>query len=122
MNVLASVKQTETVTLQSYRERLSVRDGYLRTGMHFTAIGMPPCYVPELSDTVYTGNDLLSLCNGQEEIAEELFYEMDWPSPSMLINEWETDGEISTCARCGKLLLADEEYSCPYCGSSIERI
>lgn len=81
-----------------------------------------PCYVPELSDTVYTGNDLLSLCNGQEEIAEELFYEMDWQSPLTLINEWETDGEISTCAQCGKLLLADEKYSCPYCGSSIERI
>ena len=115
MNVLASVKQTETVTLQSYRERLSVWDAF---HWHRDA----PCYVPELSDTVYTGNDLLSLCNGQEEIAEELFYEMDWQSPLTLINEWETDGEISTCARCGKLLLADEEYSCPYCGSSIERI
>ena len=23
-------------------------------------------------------NDFMALCNGQEEIAEELFYEMDW--------------------------------------------
>lgn len=44
-----------------------------------------PCYVPELSDTVYMRDDFMSLCNNQEEIAEKLFYEVDWQSPSALM-------------------------------------
>ena len=44
-----------------------------------------PCYVPELDDTVYTKQDFLELCNGQEEIAEELFGQLDWQSPSTLL-------------------------------------
>ena len=28
------------------------------------------CYVPELSDTAYTHNDLLALCDGQEKLAQ----------------------------------------------------
>ena len=54
-----------------------------------------PCYVPELDDTVYTKKDFLQLCNNQEEIAEELFEQLDWQSPSTLFNEWEDMGEQS---------------------------
>ena len=32
-----------------------------------------PCYSPELSDSVYTGNDFLELCNCQQDLADELF-------------------------------------------------
>lgn len=56
-----------------------------------------PCYVPELHDAVYTRNDLMALCNGQEEIAEELFDRLDWQSPSTLMDEWERTGEINIC-------------------------
>lgn len=52
-----------------------------------------PCYVPELHDAVYTRNDLTALCNGQEEMAEELFDQLDWQSPSTLMDEWERTGE-----------------------------
>ena len=52
-----------------------------------------PCYVPELHDAVYTRNEFMNLCNGQEEIAERLFYEVDWQSPSTLLDEWERTGE-----------------------------
>lgn len=69
-----------------------------------------PCYVPELDDTVYTRNDFMNLCNNQEEIAEELFYEVDWQNPCMFMNEWEIYGEIDTCEKCGKLQL----YFCCY--------
>ena len=54
-----------------------------------------PCYVPELTDAVYTRNDLMALCNGQEELAEELFDQLDWQSPSTLMDEWERTGEIN---------------------------
>ena len=79
-----------------------------------------PCYVPELDDTVYTKKDFLQLCNNQEEIAEELFEQLDWQSPSTLFNEWEDMGEIGDCEDCGKLLLVFGLEKCPYCGRDIK--
>ena len=79
-----------------------------------------PCYVPELNDTVYTKQDFLELCNGQEEIAQELFGQLDWQSPPALFNEWEEMGEIETCRQCGKLFLAFGAGQCPYCGRDRE--
>lgn len=43
------------------------------------------CYVPESSDDTYTRNDILSLCKGNEKIAEEVFYNVDEQSPEMEI-------------------------------------
>lgn len=37
-----------------------------------------PCYAPELHDKLYTANDILRLCNNQEEIAKQCFYSVDW--------------------------------------------
>lgn len=48
----------------------------------------------------------MALCNNQEEIAEALFYEVDWQSPCTLMNDWEIAGEIDTCGNCGKLFMA----------------
>lgn len=80
-----------------------------------------PCYVPELDDTVYTRNDFMALCNSQEEIAEELFYEVDWQSPSTLMNDWEIAGEIAACGKCGKLFMAYNVKQCPHCGADIPK-
>ncbi len=52
-----------------------------------------PCYVPELSDAVYSSRDFIVLCNGREEMAERLFLELDWQSPSTVLDEWERDDE-----------------------------
>lgn len=41
------------------------------------------CYIAELSDETYTKNDILSICKGNEEIASEVFYNIDWQSPEM---------------------------------------
>lgn len=79
-----------------------------------------PCYVPELDDTVYTRRDFLELCNNQEEIAEELFDQLDWQSPSTLFNEWEDMGVVEECGGCGKLFLASGVKRCPYCGRNPE--
>ena len=43
------------------------------------------CYIAELSDETYTKNDILSICKGNEEIASEVFYNIDWQSPEMEI-------------------------------------
>ena len=79
-----------------------------------------PCYVPELHDVVYTRNDFMALCNGQEEIAERLFYEVDWQSPYTLMDEWERNGEIGICRECGKIYLLFNVNKCPYCGADHE--
>lgn len=78
-----------------------------------------PCYVPELDDVFYTRNDFMAMCNGQEEIAEELFDAVDWQNPSTLMNDWENAGEIATCRKCGKLFMAYHIKKCPHCGSDV---
>ena len=78
-----------------------------------------PCYVPELSDTVYTGNDFMVLCDRQEEIAACLFCEVDCQSPTALRHEWEINREVCTCDQCGKMFLSYDVHQCPHCGCSI---
>lgn len=77
-----------------------------------------PCYVQELSenDEFYTGNDILDLCNNQQEIADKVFDMLDWQAPSSLIDEWFNDGELAECESCGKWYFAYEEDVCPHCG------
>ena len=45
------------------------------------------CYVPELSDTAYTRNDLLALCDGQEKLAQCCFDCLNWQSPTTWVDE-----------------------------------
>lgn len=76
-----------------------------------------PCYVPELHDTAYTKKDIVILCGGQEEIAEKLFYEADWQSPSALLDEWTDMGVSAVCGKCGGLFLTSDTGKCPHCGT-----
>ncbi len=39
------------------------------------------CYIPELSDAWYCRRDLIDLCGGNEELAEEMFDTLDWQHP-----------------------------------------
>ena len=41
----------------------------------------------------YTREDLIRLCDGNEELAEDLFDHLDWMSPETLMDEWETEEE-----------------------------
>lgn len=78
------------------------------------------CYIPELSDTRYTRNSFLLICNGQPEIAEELYNSVDWQHPETLMDEWERHGEIDTCKECGKLFNCYGVAECPHCGAAYE--
>lgn len=55
-----------------------------------------PCYSPELSDSVYTGNDFLELCNCQQDLADELFEGVDWQHPESLKEDWFVNGECGS--------------------------
>lgn len=75
------------------------------------------CYVPELSDSSYTRQDFLDLCNGQFPMAEECFQKVDWQHPETWIDEQYRDHEWGYCPACGKIYgMAGEVCACPVCG------
>lgn len=61
------------------------------------------CYVPELSDSAYTRQDFLDLCNGQEKFAAECFYAVDWQHPETWVEEQYVNEEWGWCEDCGKI-------------------
>lgn len=76
------------------------------------------CYVPELSDRAYTGQDFLDMCNGQPEIADHVFETVDWQHPESYLGE-QDDDELWRC-RCGKWYWCYGVDKCPYCGAEKE--
>lgn len=82
-----------------------------------------PCYVPELSDSVYTGKDFLKMCKGQQEFADELFEDVDWQHPETLMEDWFTNNEWCICEGCGKLVNYGDgcnDKKCPNCGKEVD--
>lgn len=77
-----------------------------------------PCYVPELTDTIYTKEDILNICNNQEEVAERVFREIDWQHPEAYLDELFHDEEIYECKHCGKTfdIYDGQNQRCPFCG------
>lgn len=82
-----------------------------------------PCYSPELSDSVYTGNDFLELCNCQQDLADELFEGVDWQHPESLKEDWFVNGEWVECEGCGKIINYGDgcnDTKCPNCGRKVK--
>lgn len=77
------------------------------------------CYVPELSDSTYTRADFLNLCDGNVEMADELFDNCDWQHPESLIEDWVVNGEWEKCERCGILFDCQIHDSCTNCGNPV---
>lgn len=73
------------------------------------------CYVPETSDTAYTGEDILRMCNDQPEIADQVFYAVDWQHPESYLDE-QGDDELCMC-ECGKWYWCYGVSHCPRCGA-----
>ena len=81
-----------------------------------------PCYVPELSDSVYTAEDFLHICNDQKEFADELFDGVDWQHPESLLEDWQRNNEWVNCPKCGKLVDFGDgtnDKKCPSCGAEV---
>ena len=79
------------------------------------------CYVPELSDSAYTRQDFLDMCNGQEEFAAECFYAVDWQHPETWLEEQYVHEEWGWCADCEKIYdMEGEPCPCPECGAPPE--
>ncbi len=73
------------------------------------------CYIPELSDTLYSRNNIVDACKGSIEVAEEVFSALDWQHVESLIEDWEINGELVACKNCGKMFFCYDEICCPYC-------
>ena len=80
------------------------------------------CYVPELSNNKYTKQDLIDLCGGNTKMAEIMFDELDWQHPESLLADWECNGEIGVCDRCGWIYSYDDELRCPNCGAKLKEV
>lgn len=79
------------------------------------------CYVPELSDVLYTHNDLLALCDGQECFARLCFDCVDWQSPETWIEEQFAYGEWKECPTCSRWIGFELMRECPHCHHSCRR-
>ncbi len=77
------------------------------------------CYIAELSDTKYTRNDFLKLCDGNEAMAQELFDGCNWQHPEALLEEWIVNGKWGKCDNCGILFDCSRSDSCPNCGKPV---
>lgn len=77
-----------------------------------------PCYVPEEeAEGFYTREDFQALCNGQEDIAEMIFDEVDWQHPETCFDEQFRYGELDFCQSCDKIFMSYGVDNCPYCGA-----
>lgn len=73
------------------------------------------CYISEM-DQSYTYKDFLDIAENNKEIAEYLFYMVDWQNPSSLLYEDMETGDIIKCKYCNKLYLAHpHNHICPNC-------
>ncbi len=80
-----------------------------------------PCYVPELDDVIYTREDFIILCDGQEDIAEMIFNAVDWQHPGTYLDEQYRDGELYVCKNCGKIFESYDADKCPRCGAAYKK-
>lgn len=49
------------------------------------------CYVPELSDTMYTYKDFFLMCGGDEQLTKEVFELCEWQHPETVLDEMKND-------------------------------
>ena len=71
--------------------------------------GSLPCYVPELSNKIYTREDFMKLTNNPC-VAFLLFELADWQHPESLLGDLIGNGELIECPECGAVnMLYDYE-------------
>lgn len=105
---------------QPHIDRAYYRQGYIfKDEDAFLHHPKRVCYVPELSNSLYTRLDFLDLCNEQKEFAAKCFYALDWQHPSSWIEEQYRDDEWGWCPLCKKIYEKPRNADgiCPICGS-----
>jgi hypothetical protein len=80
-----------------------------------------PCYIPELSDNVYTKQDFINMCGGREDLAEICFDIVDWQHPESWVEEQFVNSEWAECPACKYFYYRyDNPKPCEKCGGPLE--
>lgn len=74
------------------------------------------CYITDSGDC-YSYNDFLSLADGSEEVAFDLFDIVSWQHPETVLDEEIREGEIDRCKCCGKLYMSYNKETCDNCST-----
>lgn len=69
------------------------RQGYIYKNYSAYKKDNEVCYIPELSDYLYTRQDFLDITNENQKLADYLFESVDWQSPETLLDELKTNEE-----------------------------
>jgi hypothetical protein len=68
-------------------ERKETYNGYCYKDINAFNNKKGVCYIAELSDQEYTYQDFLSMCNGNETLARNIFEDIDWQHPETRLDE-----------------------------------
>jgi hypothetical protein len=79
-----------------------------------------PCYIPELSDAIYTHQSFLDLMDSQESLARDLFERVGWQHPETLLEEDSASGEYDICPECDRMFACYGRTECPHCNATYE--
>ena len=103
-------------------EREFYRQGYIfKDEEAFTDHYDKPCYVPELTDAVYTKQDFINMCGGREDFAGICFDIVDWQHPESWIEEQFVNSEWDECPACKWFYSRYGELKpCEKCGGALE--
>jgi len=130
LEVVSLTEDIGICKLDSGGNIIKLEKGYYRQGMIFKSWDAyknrpeAPCYVPELSDSVYTAKDFLVLCQGQKEFADRLFANVDWQAPETELDELLLSDEWRKCPKCNSLVSynsGDGDGRCSRCGMEVSK-
>lgn len=84
------------IKLNKYGEVIEIEREWHEQGhvyKNYNGIDKPDmiCYIPEMSDSLYTFNDIIELCDNNVDFATTIFEELNWQSPEVLIEEFIQD-------------------------------
>ena len=111
----------ETDESEAEIDRGATSQGFVfKDGEAFAEYPDRVCYIPENDDTLYTRRDFLNICEGSEEMAGELFRNVDWQHPETLFDEYWDSGEVERCKYCGSFYWSYNKNACDRCSALYE--
>ena len=81
--------------ISKYEKGVSSQGVIYKNYDDFNSKSIAVCYIPELTDDLYSYFDFLKIAKGNSDIAVCLFETVDWQSPEILYEELMENGEVA---------------------------